>query len=132
MANSRVFKTKGNKITQKYKAGKHNGIDLVGTGSTLDYIVAHSDGTVTAVRKDCNATYKTGSSYGNYVKIKHTNGYYTLYAHLKYGSVSVKVGDKVKKGQVIGYMGNTGHSFGAHLHWEVRNTKDVNRPYTIY
>lgn len=132
MANSRVFKTKGNKITQKYKAGKHNGIDLVGTGSTLDYIVAHSDGTVTAVRKDCNATYKTGSSYGNYVKIKHTNGYYTLYAHLKYGSVSVKVGDKVKKGQVIGYMGNTGHSFGAHLHWEVRNTKDVKIDPTPY
>lgn len=132
MANSRVFKKKGNKITQKYKSGVHNGIDLVGTGSTLDYIVAHSDGTVVAVRKDCNATYKTGSSYGNYVKIKHNNGYRTLYAHLKYGSVTVKVGDKVKKGQVIGYMGNTGHSFGAHLHFEVRNTNDVKIDPTPY
>lgn len=132
MANSRVFKTKGNKVTQKYKSGVHNGIDLVGTGSTLDYIVAHSDGTVTAVRKDYNKTDKTGSSYGNYVKIKHTNGYYTLYAHMKYGSVTVKVGDKVKKGQVIGYMGNTGHSFGAHLHFEVRNTKDTKIDPTPY
>jgi hypothetical protein len=129
---SRVFKTKGNKITQKYKAGKHNGIDLVGTNSTIDDVIAHSDGYVVAVRKDCNATYKTGSSYGNYVKIKHDNGYYTLSAHLKYGSVKVKVGDRVKKGQVIGRMGNTGHSFGAHLHWEVRNTKDTKIDPTPY
>ena len=129
---SRVFKTKGNKITQKYKAGKHNGIDLVGTGSTIDDVIAHSDGTVVAVKKDCNATYKTGSSYGNYVKIKHNNGYYTLSAHLKYGSVKVKTGDIVKKGQVIGRMGNTGHSFGAHLHWEVRNTKDTKIDPTPY
>ena len=132
MANSRVFKKKGNKITQKYKSGVHNGIDLVGTGSTLDDIVAHSDGTIVAVRKDYNKTDKTGNSYGNYVKIKHTNGYYTLYAHLKYGSVTVKVGDKVKKGQVIGHMGNTGHSFGAHLHFEVRNTKDTKIDPTNY
>ena len=40
----------------------------------------------------------------NYVKIKHTNGYYTLYAHMKYGSVAVQKGDKVSKGQVIGYF----------------------------
>ena len=70
---SRVFKTKGNKVTQVYKPGVHNGMDIVGTGSTLDYIVAHSDGTVVAVRKDYNKTDKTGSSYGNYVKIKHYN-----------------------------------------------------------
>ena len=129
---SRVFKVKGNKITQKYKSGKHNGIDIVGTNSTLDDIIAHSDGYAVAVRTDCNATYKTGSSYGNYVKIKHDNGYYTLYAHLKYGSIKVKVGERVKKGQVIGRMGNTGHSFGAHLHFEVRNTKDVKIDPTPY
>lgn len=131
-SSSRVFKNKGNKITQRYKAGKHNGIDLVGTNSTLDYIIAHTDGTVVAVRKNCNATYKTGGSYGNYVKIKHSNGYYTLYAHLKYGSVTVNTGDRVSKGQVIGYMGNTGHSFGAHLHFEVRNNKDTKIDPTPY
>ena len=49
---------------------------------------------------------------------------YTLYAHMKYGSVTVKVGDRVSRGQVIGYMGNTGYSFGAHLHFEVRNEND--------
>ena len=121
---SRVFKTKGNVVTQGFKSGVHNGIDLVGTGRTLDYIVAHSDGQVVSVRSNYKTTDKTGSSYGNYVKIKHNNGMYTLYAHMKHGSVTVKLGDKVKKGQVIGYMGSTGRSTGAHLHFEVRNTSD--------
>ncbi len=120
---SRVFKNKGNVITQAFKKGVHNGIDLVGTGYTLDYITAHSEGTVVAVRNNYKTNDKYGSSYGNYVKIKH-DGYYTLYAHMKYNTVTVKVGQKVSKGQVVGYMGNTGHSFGAHLHFEVRDKND--------
>lgn len=120
---SRVFKNKGNVITQAFKKGVHNGIDLVGTGYTLDYITAHSEGTVVAVRNNYKTNDKYGSSYGNYVKIKH-NGYYTLYAHMKCNSVTVRVGQKVSKGQVIGYMGNTGHSFGAHLHFELRDKND--------
>lgn len=120
---SRLFKNKGNVITQAFKKWVHNGIDLVGTGYTLDYITAHSEGTVVAVRNNYKTNDKTGCSYGNYVKIKH-NGYYTLYAHMKYNSVTVKVGQKVSRGQVIGYMGNTGHSFGAHLHFEVRDKND--------
>ncbi len=129
---SRVFKSKGNVVTQKYRAGYHNGIDLVGTGYSLDYIVAHSDGTVVGVRKDYATQDKTGNSYGNYVKIKHDNGYYTLYAHMKYGSVTVNVGDRVSQGQVIGYMGATGHSTGAHLHFEVRNQNDTRIDPTSY
>ena len=120
---SRVFKNKGNVITQAFKKGVHNGIDLVGTGYTLDYITAHTEGTVVAVRSNYKTNDRYGCSYGNYVKIKH-NGYYTLYAHMKYNSVTVRVGQKVSKGQVIGYMGNTGHSFGAHLHFEVRDKND--------
>lgn len=125
---SRVFQNKANLITQGYKAGRHNGIDLVGAGHSLDYIVAHSDGVVAGVR----ANYATcdgakGNSYGNYVLIKHDNGMYTMYAHMKYGSVSVKLGQRVSRGQVIGYMGNTGNSLGAHLHFEVRdkNNKQI-------
>lgn len=121
---SRVFKNRENQITQGYKAGVHNGVDLVGYNMALDYIVAHSDGTVVGVRSNYKTIDKTGVSYGNYVKIKHNNGYYTLYAHMSYGSVTVKNGDRVKKGQVIGYMGATGHTNGAHLHFEVRNTSD--------
>lgn len=110
-------------VTQEYKAGVHNGIDIVGPGYTLAWETAHSDGTVVATRTDCN-WFESGS-YGNYVKIKHDNGYYTLYGHIAYNTVKVKVGDKVKRGQVIGYLGNTGESYGAHLHFEVRDKNDV-------
>lgn len=114
-------------ITQGYKKGVHNGVDLVNTNSKGAYLlgweVAHSDGVVVATRNNCNGFEK--GSYGNYVKLKHSDGYYTLYAHMTYNTVKVKTGDKVKKGQVLGYMGNTGYSFGGHLHFEVRDTNDV-------
>ncbi|MBR5227864.1 MAG: M23 family metallopeptidase [Clostridia bacterium] len=107
---------------------------MVGKNYTLDYVIAHSEGEVVELVKDCNENTsgeaKYGSKrveniYGNYVKIKHPNGMYTLYAHLQYGSVDVNLKDKVKKGQVIGFMGNTGYSFGAHLHFEVRDENNV-------
>ena len=130
----RVLKSGKCEISQKYKGSRHNGIDIVGAGYTLDYVVAHSDGTVVGVVSNIN--YNTSKSgrriYGNYVKIKHDNGMYTFYAHLKYGSVAVKVGDRVTKGQVLGYMGNTGYSFGAHLHFEVRNANNVQIDPTAY
>lgn len=129
---SRVLKTRINQITNKYKYGVHNGIDIVGQWYCCDHIVAHSDGVVVSCRKNETKNYSSGGSYGNYVKIKHDNGYYTLYAHLRHGSVTVNIGDRVKKSQVIGYMGNTGYSFGAHLHFEVRNTSDVKIDPTPY
>ena len=129
---SRVLKNKDNQVTQKYKNNIHDGIDLVGYKNAIDYIVAHSDGEVIGVRSNYKTTDKSGNSYGNYVKIKHENGYYTLYAHLKYDSVTVQKGDKVSKGQVIGYMGATGHATGAHLHFEVRNTSDTKIDPTPY
>lgn len=93
---------------------QHNGIDLVGKGYTRDHIVAYDDGTVTAALNTCSgATPATG----NYVKIKHNDGAVSIYMHMKRGSVTVKVGDKVLRGQRLGYMGNTGRSTGAHLHF---------------
>ena len=56
-------------------------------------------------------------SWGNYVKIDHGNGYQTLYAHM--AAQAVHVGDVVEQGQVIGYVGNTGNSFGNHCHFEM-------------
>ena len=122
---SRILENATNQITQKYKALTHKGIDLVKYKSQTCNIIAHSDGIVTWVQKGQknNKAAKGLLSYGNCVKIQHPNGYYTLYAHLK--SVSVNEGQHVQKGQVIGYMGNTGNSYGAHLHFEVRNTKDI-------
>lgn len=132
--NCRVLKNGKCEVSQIYKGARHNGIDLVGAGYTLDYVVAHSDGIVVGVVSNIN--YNTSKSgrriYGNYVKIKHDNGMFTFYAHLKYGSVAVKVGDRVTKGQVLGYMGNTGYSFGAHLHFEVRNANNAKIDPTAY
>lgn len=118
-------------VTQDYKAGVHNGIDIVNKNYTLGNITAHSGGTVVGIRNDVTG-FISGGSYGNYVKIKHDNGYYTLYAHGKYNSVSVKIGQRVKKGQVIMAMGNTGTSYGGHLHFEVRDTSDARIDPTPY
>lgn len=85
----------------------HNGIDLTGNVNTP--IPCLVDGIVTfAGEADIN---------GNLVKVKHSNGYETRYAHLN--SVSVQNGDRIKKGQIVGYMGNTGQVTGTHLHYGV-------------
>ena len=121
-----------NQVTQKYKKGIHNGIDLVKKSYSPAYITAHSDGEVVSVVKNVNWTKYGSNSYGNYVKIKHDNGYYTMYAHLKYNTVMVSKGDRVTKGQRLGYMGATGDSNGVHLHFEVRDTSDTKIDPTPY
>lgn len=122
---SRVLQNKGNKITQHYGNNGHLGVDIVGEGSTIDYVVAHSDGTIVLCQKGQghNPGSKGNASYGNFLKIKHNNGYYTLYAHLE--STTLNNGQTVKKGQVLGKMGNTGNSYGNHLHFEVWNASGV-------
>ncbi len=122
---SRVLKIGDNQITTKFSAG-HKAVDLVRYKSQLDTIVAHSGGTVVFCQTgQKNNKFAVGNaSYGNCVKIDHGRGYATLYAHL--ATVSVKLGDTVTQGQIIGTMGNTGRSFGAHLHFEVRlNNKHI-------
>ena len=117
--------TKGNNgITRGYSL-LHRGVDIGWKGGENDYVLAHSDGKVVFLQKGQkhNTKAKGNASYGNCVKIKHDNGYYTLYAHLEY--TSVRKGQRVVKGQSIGYIGQTGKAFGKHLHFEVRNTKDV-------
>lgn len=66
-------------------------------------------------------------SFGNYIRIRHANGYKTAYAHLNGYARGIKSGARVKQGQVIGYVGTTGRSTGPHLHYEVLvNGKQVN------
>lgn len=99
----------------------HWGIDLVGFNGSytcLAWIKAHSDGVVEAIRNNCQGY--EGGSYGNYVLIKHDNGYRTLYAHGSVNTVQVAPGQRVKRGQNIMFMGNTGESYGGHLHFEIR------------
>jgi hypothetical protein len=117
---SRVLQKGVNKITQGYKSS-HKGVDLGRVHITGEPVIAHTAGKVillqTGKKNDKNAT--GNASYGNFVKIDHGHGISTLYAHL--ATVKVKSGEKVKQGQVIGTMGNTGRSFGTHLHFEARN-----------
>lgn len=86
----------------------HKGTDIGRVGYTSS-VYASKAGTVIVS--------KYSDSYGNYVVISHGGSNTTLYAHMS--SRSVKVGDKVSQGQVIGITGSTGHSTGPHLHFEV-------------
>ena len=115
----RVIKGGMCEITQGYGINGHLGIDLVNQGYTLGGIVAHSDGVVCYVQSGYgNAKGSSGmDSYGNMVKIDHGNGNITLYAHL--ASIAVQNGQRVAKGQDIGYMGDSGNAYGGHLHFEV-------------
>lgn len=116
-----IVKDANKRITVKYGNG-HTGVDIGWRNNENENIVcAHSDGVVVGIVSNYNKTDNYGNSYGNYIKIKHDNGYYTLYAHLKYGSLKVKKGDKVKKGQAIAVIGETGRCNGRHLHFEVRD-----------
>jgi len=91
----------------------HSGIDIAGSGIHGKSVVAAKSGTVSGV------TVSTGTTgYGTYVLITHADGYSTLYAHLS--SADVSVGDKVSAGDRVGAVGNTGHSYGSHLHFEIR------------
>lgn len=108
-----------------YRWGRsHNGIDIGDYGIMGGAAVASQAGTVITVNNTCTHNYAKnyscgcGGGYGNYVVISHDGTYSTLYGHLT--SAWVSVGDYVQQGQTIGTMGCTGHSTGAHLHFEIR------------
>ena len=116
---SRILQKGKTRITQGFSAS-HKAVDIGRSHVTGEPVIAHTAGKVvfcqTGHKNNKNAT--GNATYGNCVKIDHGNGFSTLYAHL--ATVSVKKGDVVKAAQVIGTMGNTGRSFGMHLHFEVR------------
>lgn len=90
----------------------HGGIDIAGGGIYGQPIYASRAGTVII------AEHYSNSGYGRYVMIDHGDGYQTLYGHCS--SVVVNVGQTVKQGQLIAYVGSSGNSTGPHLHFEVR------------
>ena len=91
----------------------HAGVDML--ARTGDPVVAAADGVVTEVDQD--------AGYGRYVVIKHAEGLTTRYGHMA-RFAKIAVGDAVKAGTEIGYVGSTGSSTGAHLHFEIRDAKD--------
>ena len=120
-----VLKSGFCEVTQGFGgSNNHRGLDLVGKDYTLDDIVSYSDGNVLMSVTGYGNGQGEGVNwrYGNFVKILHDDGTVCLYAHMEY--TSVKVGQRVSKGQVIGRMGNSGNSFGGHLHWEFWSKND--------
>lgn len=99
----------------------HRGVDIAATEGTPIY--AADNGVVTM------ASYGWNYGYGNVIQIDHGNGFVTLYGHLS--RVDVNVCDTVTAGQVIGAAGNTGNSFGAHLHFEVRSGGVAINPWNV-
>lgn len=125
MANAFIYPvTQYLTITQGFHlSGKvHRGLDFgwnntAAPGSINQPICAAEGGTVVTAVDGYGNTPKT-RIYGNYVIISH-GGYWTVYGHLLKG-INVRKGDRVKKGDIIGRMGNSGYSFGNHLHFELR------------
>lgn len=113
----------GYRIHPIYKIAKmHAGLDFSAEIGTEIY--ATGDGVIEAVDSKL-------SGYGHHVVIQHGYGYETLYAHMS--KVSVRPGEKVTRGQVIGYVGNTGTSTGPHLHYEViKNGTKVDPAFYFY
>lgn len=117
-------------VTSDYKSRNssrptHSGMDMVsynGKSTTTDYIICVHDGIVTR-----NEYADKGGGY--WVQVKHTNHISSKYLHMKKGSIKVKCGQTLKKGDVIGYMGNTGNSKGAHLHFTILENNKVVDPY---
>ena len=95
----------------------HGGVDFAAPTGTPIY--AAGDGTIKRANRF--------GSYGNYIAIRHANGYETAYAHLNGFARGIRAGTRVRQGQVIGYVGTTGRSTGPHLHYEVHvNGKKMN------
>lgn len=106
----------GSRIHPIYKIRKmHSGIDF--SAPTGTPVHATGNGKVTKAESD--------HGYGRHIEIDHGYGYKTLYAHLS--KFAVRRGNQVKRGDLIGYVGNTGASTGPHLHYEVlKNNRSVN------
>ncbi len=100
----------------------HHGIDIGALGAKGEAsIIAAKAGTIVSINDNCKDDDKEcGNGYGNYVEIQHSNGIYTFYAHLEAGTITVKKGDSVVQGEVIGKAGSSGSATDVHLHFEVR------------
>lgn len=120
----------------------HEGLDIIGADGMK--VVAAAAGKIEMIYTGCKnydgaekqeyckelgickpskSFHKSGfcnSAYGNAVILKHDDGTWTSYAHLESVAAGLNIGDRVSSGQVLGYMGSTGKSYGTHLHFEMR------------
>ncbi|MGV1014349.1 MAG: M23 family metallopeptidase [Methyloceanibacter sp.] len=99
----------------------HSGVDWAAPSGTP--IIAAGDGIVEMVGRN--------GGYGNYVRIRHVNGFATAYGHMLRYAEGMQPGVNVKQGQIIGYVGSTGMSTGPHCHYEVLVNNDFVNPMTM-
>lgn len=120
---NRIASGFGNRIDPIYKTRKfHPGLDFTAPQGTPIYATAN--GVVTLAGN-------TADGYGNHVVINHGYGYETLYGHMV--RVKVRVGQRVTRGEVIGWVGTTGKSTGPHCHYEVhKNGQKIDPVYFFY
>lgn len=124
-------------ISKEYSEA-YDGIDIVSNDKEYE-VIATRDGVVEVAKStDCQhinnyPEYCCNNGLGNYIKIKHSDGTYASYSHLKYGSVTVNEGDSVEAGQVIGIMGASGRTDQICLHFSVgySPTKTINTNPTV-
>ena len=110
MRNARISSLFGYRRHPIYKTTKfHSGVDYAAPRGTAIY--ASGAGTIEMAR------YVNG--YGNFIKIRHNSEYETAYGHMQKFAAGMRPGVRVKKGQIIGYVGSTGRSTGPHLHFEI-------------
>lgn len=114
----------------------HGAIDIADAGIMGADVVAAKEGVVIDSYNGCyhnwgkDGSCGCGGGYGNYVMIAHDDGKMTVYGHLS--TTMVYTGQHVYQGQVIGFVGSTGHSTGAHLHFETRLNGVKYNPMTEY
>lgn len=132
---SRVVVRAEQRITSPYglrNGVMHNGVDIGWTKpESENNVYANCKGTVIATVTGKGNTYGTSDhGYGNYVLVRHINGFTSLYAHLD--KVYVSNGQTVDENTIVGVMGNTGYSAGRHLHFEVKNNQGIKIDPTSY
>ena len=112
----------GWRIHPIYKTQKmHTGMDFTAPVGTEIY--STGNGIIEKIEMD-------GRGYGNNILINHGYGYETLYGHMS--KISVRPGQKISRGDLIGYVGNSGSSTGPHLHYEVRKNGNPVNPVNFY
>jgi murein DD-endopeptidase MepM/ murein hydrolase activator NlpD len=117
-------------IGKPYQLAEHEGLDFINTNQSINQIAVQSvaDGKVVYIRRGCPQSnlfgfneklHNCGGGWGNHIVILHPNGLFTRYAHLYPDTIQVQVEQKVRRGEELAKMGNSGRSDTRHLHFEL-------------